>query len=366
MIPVELYTGTFYLILSILIILTILPLFFKKNIEDFPKINLYLGSVLILITAILFIGLRDPYASSKYFGDTIQYTKTYNQIENATYGEKKDIGFYFLMVTSKSFMSIQGFYILCAFLYVLPVYFTFKRWFKEYAFFGLVLFVTSMSFWGFGINGIRNGVATSLFIFALGFQKNFIISVGLMILSLTFHSSLVLPFIAYLLTYKITNSKLLILVWIGAVFLSFLFGSQIEMLLGDFFINSGITDDRRLDTYFSDEIDGQMADKRFRLDFIIYSGIPIALGYFYKYKLMFRSITYDVILNLYLIANTVWVFLIYLAFTNRTAYLSWFLMPLVLIYPILVDKKLMKNNSLLLAMISVGSLAFTLLIYFKK
>lgn len=365
MIPVEIYTATYYLVLSITILLSILPLFFKKDIESFPKINLYVGTFLILILVLAFIGFRDPYASSKYFGDTIQYTSTYNQLDNATYGEKKDIGFYSLMVLCKSLMNIQSFYILCSLLYVIPVYYTFRKWFKEYAFFALILFVSSMSFWGFGVNGIRNGLATSLFIFALGFQGKIVITISLMVLSITFHSSLMLPFIAYLLTLKLTNTKILIKVWIFSVVISFFIGNQIEALLGDFFISSGFTDDKRLDTYFSNEIDGEIADKRYRFDFIVYSGIPIAIGYFYKYKLLFNSIIYDRIFNLYLVANTVWVFLIYLAFTNRMAYLSWFLIPVVLVYPILVDKSILTKKSLLLGTIIVGSLAFTLLIFLK-
>ena len=365
MIPVELYTSIYYLILSITIILSILPLFFRDDIEEFPKINLYVGTFLILLITLAFIGFRDPYAGSKYFGDTIQYTNTFNQLENATYGSKKDVGFYSLMVIVKSLMSVKGFYILCSLLYVLPVYYTFKKWFKEYAFFALLLFVSSMSFWGFGVNGVRNGLATSIFIYALGFQKNHFLALGFMLLSITFHSSLVLPFIAYLLTFKVVDSKFLIKIWLFAVVISFLIGSQIETIIGDFLINSGFTDDRRIDTYFADEIDGELADKRYRFDFVIYSGIPIFLGYFYKFKLMFSSKIYDKIFNLYIISNTVWVLFIYLAYTNRTAYLSWFLIPIVLVYPILVDEKIIKKKSVLLGVLIAGSLIFSLLIYIK-
>lgn len=365
LIPIELYKNAYYLLLSTTVLLSILPLFNYTKIENFPKINLYTGTFLILLTVLLFIGFRDPFGSSMYFGDTKKYATTFIDIDNATYGEKKDIGFYTLMLICKSFMGISSFFLVCATIYVIPVFYTFKRWFKEYAFFALLMFVTSMSFWGFGINGIRNGIATSIFIFALGFYNKKVIAISIMLLSITFHSSLILPFVAFLLTLKITDTKLLIKIWAVAVILSFFVGSQIEALLGDYLISALGEDEKRIETYFSNELDGQVLQKSFRVDFVIYSAIAIFLGYLYKIKFKFEDKFYTTILNTYIISNTVWVLLIYLVFTNRTAYLSWFLMPIVLIYPVLKNKNLVQNQSKWIYLMILGSLIFTLLMEFK-
>lgn len=365
MIPVEIYTAVYYFFLALCIVLAVLPLFFKGSLEEFPKINLYTGTFLILVVTIAFIGLRDPYGNWRYFGDTAHYSLIYDDLDYATYGTKKDIGFYTLMVLCKSIMDVSSFYFICAVIYVLPVFLTFKKWFKEYAFFALIMFVTSMSFWSFGINGIRNGLATSIFIFALGYYNRLIISVPIMLLSMTFHSSLILPFVAFLTSSKVKDTMLLIKVWIGAVVLSFFIGGQIENLIGDFLTTSRFTDDRRLDTYFQEELDGQLIEKRFRLDFVIYSGIAILLGYYYKFKLKFKSAIYDRVFNMYLMANIVWVFLIYLAYTNRIAYLSWFLMPIVMIFPLLKKEDLVRNQMKWIYLMIFGSLLFTLLMEFK-
>ncbi len=365
MIPVEKYTAVYYFFLTFSIVLAILPLFFKKNLNEFPRINLYTGTFLILIITIAFIGLRDPFGSWRYFGDTAHYSLIYEDLEYATYGTKKDIGFYAFMVLCKSFMNVSSFYVCCAIIYVILPFLTFRKWFKEYAFFALVLFVTSMSFWSFGINGIRNGLATSIFIFALGYYNRLIISIPIMLLSIAFHSSLILPFVVFLASSKVKDTMLLIKIWIGAVVLSFLIGGQIENLIGDFLTTSGFTDDKRLDTYFQEELDGQLVEKRFRLDFVIYSGIAILLGYYYKFKLNFQSKLYDKVFNMYLMANIVWVFLIYLAYTNRIAYLSWFLMPIVMVFPLLKNENLVKNQMKWMYLMIFGSIVFTLLMEFK-
>lgn len=345
--------------------LAVLPLFFKRNLNEFPKINLYTGTFLILVITIAFIGLRDPYGSWRYFGDTSHYSLIYKDLDYATYGTKKDIGFYSLMVLCKDIMSVSSFYVCCAMIYVILPFLTFRKWFREYAFFALALFVTSMSFWSFGINGIRNGLATSIFIFALGYYNKLIICIPLMILSMTFHSSLILPFIVFLASIKIKNSMLLIKLWIMAALVSFFLGNQIEILIGDFLSNSGFTDDKRVDTYFQEEIDGVVADKRYRFDFIIYSAVAIVLGYYYKFKFNFKSDLYDRIFNMYIMANIIWIFLIYLAFTNRIAYLSWFLMPIVMIFPLLKKENVVKNQLKWIYIMILGSIAFTLLMEFK-
>ncbi|WP_264559541.1 EpsG family protein [Flavobacterium sp. N2270] len=364
MIPVEIYSNVYYLLLSITVLFSILPLFIKKDLECFPKINLYVGTFLVLLIVIAFIGLRDPYGNWKYFGDTNHYSEMYKNLSLTSYGVKSDFGFYFLMLSVKPFLDIVGFYFICALIYVLLPYYTFKKWFKEYVFFALLLYVTSMSFWAFGINGVRNGLASSVFIFALSFYDKKWLMYGIILISISFHKSMFLPLIAFILTSEVKDTKFLIKMWLSVVVISYFFGSQIETLISDFFLNSGIFDDRRVETYFSDEIDGEAVRRSYRIDFILYSAVAIVLGYYYKYKKQFESVFYNRLLNTYIIANLVWVFLIYAAYTNRTAYLSWFIMPVVMIYPLL-KQKIFDNQTKVIGFMIVGSLLFTLLIYFK-
>ena len=82
--------------------------------------------------------------------------------------------------------------------------------------------------------------------------------------------------------------------------------------------------------------DVQMDQGGFRLDFIAYSAMPVLVGYYAIYKKkMHLSRFYSCLLNTYLCTNGVWMLCMYAQFTNRIAYLSWFLYPIVLIYPFL-------------------------------
>lgn len=367
MIPVEIYTTVYYTALSIIILLGIFPLFFKPNLESFPTINLTVTNLLLLTFTILFIGLRDPFGNWRYLGDTSHYTDIFfNYMDDPVYGIKSDYGFYLLMLFSKEYLNIYIFYILCSVLYVGPIYLVCKKYFKEYALFAFILFVSSMSFWSFGINGVRNGLATSFFLLGIYFYDKKWLMYTLMLLSLTFHKSLILSFIAFIIAIQTTNTLLLIRIWLVLVIVSYVFGSQVETIMSDFLLNSRLVEDKRVDTYFSDELDGVVIERGYRLDFIIYSGIAIFLAYYYKYKKGFKDAFYDRIVNTYIIANAIWIVLIYAAYTNRIAYLSWFIMPLVLVYPLLKQKDLVKNQNLFLGLLILGTLAFTLLIYFKS
>lgn len=367
MIPVEIYSSFYYFILSIVILLGIFPLFFKPSLESFPTINLTVTNSILLIFTILFIGLRDPFGSWRYLGDTSHYTDIFfNYMDDPIYGIKSDYGFYLLMLFSKKYLNIYIFYIICAVLYVVPVFLVCKKYFKEYALFAFIMFVSSMSFWSFGINGVRNGLATSIFLLGIYFYDKKWIMYALMILSLSFHKSLILSFIAFILAIRATNTILLIRIWLTLVVVSYVFGSQVETIMSDLLLNSGLVEDKRVDTYFSDELDGEFMERGYRIDFIIYSGIAILLAYYYKYKKGFQDVFYDRIVNTYIIANVIWIVLIYAAYTNRVAYLSWFIMPMVLIYPLLKQKDLVRNQNLYIGLIILSSLSFTLLIYLKS
>lgn len=365
MIPVELYSKAYYFLLSAVVLLSILPLFFKQTLDQFPKINLLTGTFLILLICIGFIGLREPYASSIFLGDTITYTRTFEKIDEVSVYDLKDLGFYAMMKFFAQFASVNVFYFFCAFLYVIPTFYTFKKWFGKYAFFALVSYVVSMSFWSFGINGLRNGIGVSFFIFALNFNKQKKIQILLMLIAISMHKSMILPFIAYFIASYYTDTKTYIKIWLFVAVLSFFIGRQFEGVITDILISVGLNDDQRVSNMFESEIEGNLVERRYRIDFVIYSAIPIMLGYYYIYKKNFNDKLYEHLLNFYLIANTAWLVVIYGAFTNRTAFLSWFIMPILLCYPILKDKYLVPKQNLFLGIVLFFSLLFTLAIEFK-
>jgi hypothetical protein len=66
--------------------------------------------------------------------------------------------------------------------------------------------------------------------------------------------------------------------------------------------------------------------------------MPVLVGWYVEFKKQLEvSDMYRNLLNLYLCLNGIWMLCMYASFTNRIAYLSWFLYPIVLIYPFLQE-----------------------------
>lgn len=352
----------FFSAITVLSIIGVLPLLRYRELNKFPEANLLLGTIFMLIVVILFIGLRNPYGSWRYFGDTYRYTTIYLNIQrDPSWNYGKDYGFYYYVKFISNFFNVQTFFLITAMLYVLPVYFTFYKWFKKYAFFAVLLFVTSMSFWPFGINGIRNGLATSFFLFALAFYDKKWLLYSLVGLSISFHTSMLLPSLALILVHFYNNTKVFIYVWLASIPVSFLFGKQLINVI-NFLITSSVGRiDGRGD--FSGVDNSILAKSLFRIDFIMYSAIVIYLGYYFLFKKGFKSDFYTKLLNLYIISNTIWLYFIYFPYTNRLAYLSWFLIPVLIVYPIIYSNHI-KNQSYFMAGSIMVSLIFAWLLAF--
>ena len=105
-------------------------------------------------------------------------------------------------------------------------------------------------------------------------------------------------------------------------------------------------------------VDGE-ASHGFRPDFIFYSAFPVISGYYAVFKHGYRSTTYQCLFNTYLIVNSIWMLCMYASYTNRIAYLSWLMLPVVLVYPFF-DKSFVPNQYRKLNTVAGMHLGFTL------
>ena len=361
MIPVEYYNNAYFASLTVLVLFMVFPLIKPNPLTVRTSYRLSWFSVIIILFTVLFIGLRDPWGAFKYLGDTQAYTRMFSNAEMPKFLASRDFGFDLFMYICFKVMSVQVFYLLCALLYVILPYLSFKKWFDRRAWLALLVYITAMSFWAFGINGLRNGLSAAFFIYALSFIKQPVKMAFWFILAVSFHKSMLLPVFSFLATYYLNNTKVLIYIWLCSIPISYFFGNSLEMYISGLFNSIGFVD-KRIDSLFANEIEGISINRSFRLDFILYSSIAVLLGYYYVVKRKFWDVLYTRMLNTYLLSNTVWIFMIYGTYTNRTAYLSWFLMPVVLVYPLL-KKIMLKRQTNFIFLIIIGSLMFTLLLY---
>ena len=261
--------------------------------------------------------------------------------------------FYAYMWLFKPF-GIRVFYFVTAALYVILPTITFKTFGRETAVYLTAIHVSSISFWGYGVNGIRNGLATAIFLYGLKFfkvnPKRFLV-IGL--LAAQVHASIYLPLVAALLGYLWRDTRFFLAFWLVSITVNIVYGLATQEML-EYFIAPFKHLDSRFQTYSynNDEL-FKYQTLRFRYDFFIYSIIPVVVGLYTIFIWHYRAKLYVIVLNAYLTLNAVWILLMYRPFTNRLAYLSWFLIPIVL-YPF-IQKLLMQNKSMVLSVVILMS-----------
>ena len=167
---------------------------------------------------------------------------------------------------------------------------------------------------------------------AMGYREKLYICIPLVLVSLGFHHSMQLPVAAFVLTLLFKNPKWYYYGWVFCLLMALAHVSFFQNLFvsytdesGADYLNGGSTG--------SDGLKGG-----FRIDFIIYSAVPVIFGYLMEMKRKRKvSKFYASLIHLYLCINGVWMLCMYAEFTNRIAYLSWFLYPIVLVYPFLKE-----------------------------
>lgn len=341
LIPIEYYTNIYYYFFLVICLYTFITSQ-HYSIDDIHNLKVKKNlTYLIFLFVVIYIGTRP--LSGKYFGDMRTYADTYERYSTGIDDvEKNDFLFDLLMQGCSTIMPVEFFFLICTCLYVIPLMYATKSFFSEYQFYGFLMLVISMSFWSYGTNGLRNGIATSIFILALS-RKKIINALFWILVSTQFHKSLTVPALIFIVTYFYNNSKTFFYVWLAAIPLSLVLGGFWE----NFFLNIGLFDDNNhLEGYLvlDDEFQAQFSKVGFRWDFLLYSAIGVFSAWYYIVKKDYiEDQLYVKMCNIYLLANAIWILVIRANFSNRFAYLSWFLLGLIIIYPLL-KYKFFKNQ----------------------
>lgn len=353
-VPIQLYTQLYYYFLFFLVIVTNIHTTTKSiNSSVIINYNRYFG-YLVLLFLLSYMGLRPIHG---VFTDMTTYANQFNrhQLGIFDYTDLKDPFFHGFVYLCSKVMTVNMFFLVCATLYILPLYYACKRIFKEHWFYAFLVIISTLTFWSYGVNGIRNGLATSFFIYALSFKKEknkFIFFV----ISIAFHKSLLLPLMAYYV-YRFLKIRIswFFIFWILAIPLSLIAGGVWE----EIFSSLGFDDDRF--SYLTTQADEEKFKYTgFRWDFLIFSLLPIIIAYYVIYVKKIKDVFFENIVAVYLLANAFWILIIRANFSNRFAYLSWFLMGLIIAYPF-IKHKLIKKQHLRFGIVS---LAYFLITFF--
>lgn len=268
-----------------------------------------------------------------------------------------DIGFLKWMQWTSKFVNYQGWFYLTAIVYVGNYLIAAWRLTKEYSYVLFLMMICCFQFYAYGTNTIRAGMAGSFIIIGLTFCNDFRKLLLFLVIALSIHKSMMIPISALILSYNIKKTRLYIWGWVLCIFVSLVAGSALQERF------MFLVEDSR--TIYLVGADWQHYKVGFRWDFLFYSTLPVLLGYFYLYRLNYKSPFYEFIYRMYLAANAFWILVIRANFTDRFAYLSWFLFPILLVYPVLskqlyVDAKDQSRNVIL---VMSGEFAFTFFMY---
>jgi hypothetical protein len=340
-VALENYHVVFYNLLLLVVILVFAqsfstPISNKNNLSTKAVL-----SFLVMTFAIFYIGFRPI---SFTFADMAVYAQVYQAYqEGAPLVTDKDVLFEVFMRTCAQIIPVSFFFLLCAFIYIMPMYLFAKKKLNNYWPYCFLMLVLSFSFWAYGTNGVRNGIATSLFLLALSRNNKINIAIW-MVLAVLIHQSLIVPAIAYIITLFYKNTKIILTGWLLTIPLSIAFGGVWENL----FMSVGFIDSDRVVGYLSGSeqyLDGVVeVQTGFRWDFLLYSASGVLAGWYFIVKKKFEDLFYQQLFATYLIANGLWVLVIRANFSNRIAYLSWFLLGAVIIYPLLKNKILNQQH----------------------
>ena len=363
------FAGYYYFVYWFVVMLMTIKQF--NTINKYPRYEViersidYKPLLLFSIFFTIFYGLRP--ISGRYFVDTVNYATSYNMLQNfgvfniqGSEDMRKDWMFFAIEKFCAQIMDVHLWLMLMMCCYIIPMYKGCKQIDKKHGALLMLFCIGAFEFYSFSTNGVRNGIACSIVILAIALltKKKFIMAAILSFIAVGFHKSALLPVACALFSYFFKNPKIMFISWFSAIGVSLVFGEQIDAFL------SVINYDERLSANLqNDDADGVILEHRFRWDFLLYSSMPILLAWYTFFKRKFYDNVYLILLGTYMYANSFWVLAIRGIFSNRIAYLSWFIYPIVLAYPLLNFPVFKRYHSKKTAFILLGHFGFTTILW---
>jgi len=343
--------------LSYLIVITILTFVYIGRNNITVQAEPPMPSLLLCVGMILFIGFR-PH--SYLFVDTMNYVLWWNAAGfNGFDSDAQNL----LFDNLYGFMAGTGFTVTEFFLIIAAIYFggmwvACRRLFPCNTMLAFLVCLAAFSTFTYGTNGIKAGAATSLFLVALAFRDRLPIAIIFILLSWGFHHSMQLPVAAFIIALIFRKEKWYFYGWVFCLLIAIAHITYFQQLFGSMSDEGG---QEYLIQGMGNEWGG---NNGFRYDFVLYSSVPVVLGYFIMKRKIEIDNIYRFLLKMYILCNGVWMLCMYASFTNRIAYLSWFMLPLVLIYPYFKLRERVCQLPFSRKIIVLGHLFFTLFMTF--
>lgn len=370
-------------------------LYFKysgsDNCNNLLQQNSMFPTLFLTTLLIIYMGLRPI---SFAFGDTVNYAAGYYRRTGTAIFEidlNKEWLWHFIEVMCKQAgCTVNTWFLFIEIGYLGFTFIGLRILLKENVWMAMLFFLSAFSSFSFGVNGIRNGLACSMviFAFAIAANQNFAklaIAAGVLLFAFGIHRSISIPIASFLAaSYFIKSPKIAIYFWIASIGISLVAGGAAT----NFF--SGLGFDDRMSSYANsmEQKANQFSQTGFRWDFLLYSAMPIWLTWYVTKKAEKEraefgdtieeaetNITgagriadahsmrvFNILATTYILANSFWVMVIRAAFSNRFAYLSWFLYPVVIAYGV-IRLHIWEDQDKKAGLILLAHVGFTLVMF---
>lgn len=365
LVPVRYYGTIFYWVMFAFCLLTGLYFSDSKDCRKLLRQYSFVLPLFFSIILILYIGLRP---SSWIFGDMGMYRHRWTIIDDISsdglFNYQTEWFFDFVMVTCKKIVpNVQFWFLIIELFYIGSQLWACKKLLWENTWLAIMFVFFSYQFYTYGTNGIRNGMGVALFTLSLAYycdrnRIGYVIGTLIFVLALGTHRTVLLPMAALLASiFVIKNIKFATYIWLACIVLSLFAGGFFQGI----FTNLGF-DDRMSDySSYGDQTMNQFSHTGFRWDFLIYSSMPVLLAWYVNYRGIYDRI-FTILANTYILANSFWILVIRVAFSNRFAYLSWFMYALVIAYAV-IRVPIWKDQDRKAGQILLAHTAFTIIMF---
>lgn len=239
-------------------------------------------------------------------------------------------------------------------------FFAIKKMFPNDVMLMMLVYCGALTTFGGATNGLKSGCAMSIFLLALAYREKIFWFAVFLFLSMGFHHAMQLPIVACLICFFYKDTRVYMIIWLFCLLLALFHVTYFMGIFGDW------TDEHGAEYLYTEagSTSSTFGGKTgFRYDFVLYSLVPIVIGWITLRNRRELSQAYTFILNVYLLTNAIWMLCMYAEYTNRIANLSWGLYPILILYPFLKREWGTKNYKSFYY-ITIGHLAFTVLMFF--
>src|SRR5690606_23698417 len=313
----------FFQIIFFLLLLILLFLSYKRD-------NYRVTNVLTISFAfftVFYFGFRNTEVGV----DTYRYSQIFEIYQNSSnFFIRKDLFYDLLNFLISKIGDFELLLFFNAFLYIFAALYCLNKIFDSNYILPFFLFLITPYFINHGINVMRSGIAGSIFLLGLGiyYQKGkswkWLI---IFLTSILFHISFIIPLISFYIVKIYSRTKVIFILWLFCIIMSLL---NLNILSSFISLGGDIIERSEFYLEVSDE-------QNYWINFFIFGFFPVLFAVYNCLIIGYKDKFYTSFLNMYMLSHIPYILLINSEFASRIGYLAEFMMPILVVYPLMVD-----------------------------